>query len=196
MKKLFFLSIMLSLATIAFTQEFAKQVSTARSAYASGKLDDSRFAMQQMLQEIDMVIGKEVLKILPAKMEDQTASTTNDQVTGTSGFIGTAIHREYGTADKMITLDIITNSPLIGTFNAILSVPFIANTGDQKVIKIDGYKAVVQKVSGANEGTFDYEVQLPLHNNLITLKAPGYTQDQVIKMANTLPTSQIAKMLQ
>lgn len=196
MKKLFILSITLSLATIAFTQEFAKQVSTARSAYASGKLDDSRFAMQQMLQEIDMVIGKEVLKILPAKMEEQAASTAKDQVTGTSGFIGTAIHREYGTTDKMVTLDIITNSPLIGTFNAILSVPFIANTGDQKVIKIDGYKAVVQKVSGATEGASDYEVQLPLHNNLITLKAPGYTQDQVIKMANTLPTSQIAKMLQ
>lgn len=196
MKKLFFLSITLSLTTIAFTQEFAKQVSTARSAYASGKLDDSRFAMQQMLQEIDMVIGKEVLKILPAKMEEQAASTTKDQVTGTSGFIGTSIHREYGTADKMVTLDIITNSPLIGTFNAILSVPFIANNGDQKVIKIDGYKAVVQKVGGATEGSSDYEVQLPLHNNLITLKAPGYTQDQVIKMANTLPTSQIAKMLQ
>lgn len=196
MKKLFLLSISLPLAFTAFSQEFTKQVSTARSAYAAGKLDDSRFAMQQMLQEIDMVIGKEVLKILPAKMEDQSASTSKDQVTGTSGFIGTAIHREYGTADKMVTLDIITNSPLIGTFNAILSVPFIANTGDQKVIKIDGYKAVVQKVSGATEGTSDYEVQLPLHNNLITLKAPGFTQEQVIKMANSLPTSQIAKMLQ
>jgi len=196
MKKLFFLFITLTLTTLAFTQEFAKQVSTARSAYASGKLDDSRFAMQQMLQEIDMVIGKEVLKILPAKMEDQTASTNKDQVTTTSGFIGTAIHREYGSADKLVTLDIITNSPLIGTFNAILSVPFIANTGDQKVIKIDGYKAVVQKVSGATEGASDYEVQLPLHNNLITLRAPGYTQEQVIKMANTLPTNQIARMLQ
>ncbi|HYH16589.1 MAG TPA: hypothetical protein VD794_15270 [Flavisolibacter sp.] len=196
MKKVFFLSITLTLTLIASSQEFAKQVNTARSAYASGKLDDSRFAMQQMLQEIDMVIGKEVLKILPSKMEEQAASTSKDQVTGTSGFIGTAIHREYGTADKMISLDIITNSPLIGTFNAILSVPLIANTGDQKVIKIDGYKAVVQKVSGGTEGASDYEVQLPLHNNLITLKAPGYSQEQVIKMANTLPTSQIAKMLQ
>jgi len=196
MKKLFFLLITLALTTLAFSQEFTKQVSTARSAYASGKLDDSRFAMQQMLQEIDMVIGKEVLKILPGKMEDQTASASKDQVTGTSGFIGTAIHREYGTGNKMVSLDIITNSPLIGTFNAILSLPLIANTGDQKVIKIDGYKAVVQKVSGATEGASDYEVQLPLHNNLITLKAPGYTQEQVIKMANTLPTSQIAKMLQ
>jgi hypothetical protein len=196
MKKLFLLSILSTLALSAFSQEFAKQVTTARSAYSAGKLDDSRFAMQQMLQEIDMLIGKEVLKILPTKMEDQSSSTAKDQVTATSGFIGTAIHREYGTGDKMISLDLITNSPLIGTFNAILSVPFIANTGDQKVIKIDGYKAVVQKVSGTNEGTSNYEVQLPLHNNLITLKAPGYTQEQVIKMANTLPTSQIAKMLQ
>jgi hypothetical protein len=196
MKKLFFLTISLTLATVAFSQEFAKQTATARNSYAAGKLDDSRFAMQQLLQEIDMVIGKEVLKILPAKMEDQAATTSKDQVMGTSGFIGTSIHREYGTTGKIISLEIITNSPLISSFNALLSVPFIANTGDQKVIKIDGYKAIVQKVSGATEGTSDYEVQLPLHNNLITIKAPGYTQDQVIKMANTLPTSQIAKMLQ
>lgn len=195
MKKLFLLSIISLLTSAVFSQEFAKQVTTARSAYAAGKLDDSRFAMQQMLQEIDMVIGKEVLKILPTKMEDQMSSTAKDQVMATSGFIGTSIHREYGTGDKMISLDLITNSPLIGTFNAILSVPFIANTGDQKVIKIDGYKAVVQKV-GSNTDKPDYEVQLPLHNNLITFKAPGYTQDQVIKMANTIPATQIAKMLQ
>ena len=56
--------------------------------------------------------------------------------------------------------------------------------GDQKVIRIKGYKALVQKVTGSYDRT-DYELQLPLNNSLITLKAPGYTQDQIIKMANT-----------
>jgi hypothetical protein len=39
-------------------------------------------------------------------------------------------------------------------------------------------------------------LQLPLSNTLITLKAPGYSQDQVIKMAGTLPIADIAKMVQ
>src|SRR5687767_12765912 len=137
MKKAFFTFLILLLVVHIQAQEFTKQMNTARSSYNSGKLDDSRFAMQQMLQEIDMIIGKEVLKVLPTKLQEQNASPSMDQVTGTTGFIGTAIHREYGSQNKMISLDIITNSPLIGTLNALLSIPFIANTGDQKVIKID-----------------------------------------------------------
>jgi hypothetical protein len=54
---------------------------------------------------------------------------------------------------------------------------------------------LIQKVSGSGE-TSDYELQLPLNSSLITLKAPGYTQDQVLKMASTLPVAEIAKMVQ
>jgi hypothetical protein len=176
-------------------QEFTKQATAARTAYTSGKLDDSRFAMQQMLQELDMMTGKEILKILPAQMQDQKMVTGKDEVAGTSGFAGVTIHRAYGTEAKAINLELVTNSPLLGSLNALLSLPFIANSADQKVVKIEGYKALVQKSEGEN-GTANYELQLPLNNSLITLKAPGYTQDQVIKMASTIPVAQIAKMVQ
>lgn len=196
MKTIFFLIAFFGTACIATAQEFTKQATAARSAYTAGKLDDSRFAMQQMLQELDMMTGKEILKLLPQKMEDKTAVTAEDNVSGASGWAGVVIHREYGAAaDKGIELEIITNSPLIGSLNAMLSLPFVTGNADQKVVKIEGYKALVQKVSGANEAS-DYELQLPLSNTLITLKAPGYSQDQVIKMAGTLPVSEIAKMVQ
>lgn len=196
MKKIYIAIVGLVLCSQTNAQEFAKQMTEAKTAYATGKLDDARFAMQQMLQEIDIITGKEVLKILPARMEDKAVNTKEDNVTGSSGFFGVIIHREYGTVDSTnINLEIISNSPMIGTLNALLSMPFMGNTGDQKIIKINGYKALVQKVTGANDKP-DYELQLPLNNSLITLKAPGYSQDQVVKMANTLPIADIAKMLQ
>jgi hypothetical protein len=177
-------------------QEFAKRATEAKTAYAAGKLHDSRFAMEQMLQELDIITGKEVLKILPAKMDEKGANTKADKVAGSSGFFGVIIHREYGTVDSSnVDLDIISNSPLIGSLNAMLSLPFVASAGDNKVVRIDGYKALVQKVTGSNERT-DYELQLPLNSTLITLKAPGLSQDDVIKLANTLPVGEIAKMLQ
>jgi hypothetical protein len=195
MKTIFFFIAFAGTVSAASAQEFTKQASTARSAYAAGKLDDSRFAMQQMLQELDMLTGKELLKLLPQKLEDKTAVTAQDNVSGASGWAGVVVHREYGASDKGIELEIITNSPIIGSLNAMLSLPFISNNTDQKVVKIEGYKALVQKVSGAGE-TSDYELQLPLNNTLITLKAPGYSQDQVIKMAGTLPVAAVAKMVQ
>ena len=177
-------------------QEFTKRLTEAKTAYTAGKLDDSRFAMEQMLQELDIITGKEVLKMLPAKIEDKSANMKADNVTGSSGFFVVIIHREYGTADSTnIDLEIISNSPLVTSLNAMLSVPFMGASGENKIVKINGYKALVEKVSGPNDRT-DYEVQLPLNSTLITLKAPGYSQDDLIKMANTLPVADIAKVLQ
>ena len=195
MKKIFLSALVLAAGYVASAQEFDKQLATARSSYTAGKLDDSRFAMQQMLQELDILTGKEILKILPAKMHEQASNAANDNVSGASNFLGITIHRDYGAEGKKVDLEIITDSPLIGSVNAILSLPFVAGSADYKVIKIEGYKALVLKTTGENDRT-DYELQLPLNNSLITLRAPGYTQDQIIKMASTLPIAQIAKMVQ
>ena len=195
MKKIVIAAAFLAMVGSVAAQEFNKEATAARASYTAGKLDDSRFAMQQMLQELDMITGKEIMKLLPQKMQDKTAVAAKDNVSGASGWAGVIIHREYGTGDKNIALETITNSPLLGSLNALLSLPFVANNAEQKVVKIDGYKALVQKVSGENN-TSDYELQLPLNSTLITLKAPGYTQEQVIAMANTLPVPEIAKMVQ
>jgi hypothetical protein len=128
-------------------------------------------------------------------MQDQSVNAKNDNVTVATGFVGTVIHRDYGAENKMVNLEVITNSPMITSINAILSLPFVGNSGDNKVIRISGYKALVQKTTGENDST-DYEVQLPMNNALFTLKAPGYSQDQVIAMVNSIPIDQIAKMIQ
>lgn len=204
MKKIYFVLIALCTVMVAAAQQdFAKRLAEARTAYAAGKLDDARFAMQQMMQELDIITGKEVLKLLPANMLDKSANMSADNVSGASGFVGVLIHREYGSAKKgvadslrnNIEVDIISNSPLIGTLNALLSLPFVANNPDQKVVKINGYKALVTKTSG-DDVQKEYELQLPLNNALVTLKAPGRSQDDLIKMANTLPVAEIAKMIQ
>ncbi len=196
MKKTFILSIAFFCSLMVSAQnDFKKQLGDARTAYTANKLDDSRFAMQQMLYELDMITGKEVLKLLPQKMMEQSAVATLDNVSGASGFVGVIIHRQWGAGEKIISMDIISNSPLITSLNALLSLPFIGNTGDNKVVRIAGYKGLITKVDAGNN-TINYDLQLPLNNSLITLKAPGLTQDQVIKLANTIPVSDIAKMLQ
>lgn len=184
-------------------EEYKKFTADARSNYDAGKLDDSRFAMQQMLAELDMIIGKEVLKALPATMLDKGAVSKLDNVSGASGFLGVVIHREYGkeyssmdtTENRNINVEIISNSPLIASINSLLSIPLIGNSGDNKVIKIAGYKALLTKTSGSNDEV-NYDLQLPLGSSLITVKAPGATQEQVAQIAGSLPVQDIARMLQ
>ncbi|HEX6179754.1 MAG TPA: hypothetical protein VFZ47_00835 [Chitinophagaceae bacterium] len=203
MKKIYFLLIAVCTVVTASAQDFAKHLTEARTNYKAGKLDDARFAMQQMLQQLDSLTGEQVLKLLPTKMADKDVRTVRDDVSGASGFVGVLIHREYGldvkkaAYDSMaVQIDIISNSPLIGTINALLSLPLgIGSSPDQKIVKVNGYKALLSKVSGDDEKK-EFELQLPLNNALITLKAPGRSQDEILKMANTLPVADIAKLIQ
>lgn len=189
-------AILLSLGACA--QNFSKQASVAKTAYASGKLEDSRFALQQMLNEVDIVVGKEVLKLLPTKIETSASNITHDNVSGATGFIGVLIHRDYGSTDKMINVDLINNSPLITSLNAILSLPLIgiASDGNQKRIKVSGYKGLLQKQVNSDTNITDYELQLPFGSTLLTVKANNVTEAQILAYANSIQVADIAKILQ
>jgi len=195
MKKL---SVSILLVLIVFganAQDFAKRVSEARTAYAAHKLDDARFAMQQALQELDMATGKEILKLLPAKIVDQSANTSSDNVSGASGFVGVIVHREYGAAPGASRIEIITNSPMIAALNSLLAVPLLANNADQKVIRIHGYKALLSKSAGENNQV-NYQIQMPLQSSMIMVDAPGKTPEQITKIAEAIPVEQVAKLIQ
>lgn len=198
MKKAFYLFIILSLPAASFAQDFSKNIATARTSYASGNLEDARFAMQQMLNDLDMAIGREVLKMLPSKMGALSSNAANDNVTANTGLAGVIIHRDYGTGEKVFNLDLMSNSPLVASVNAILSIPFIGNSGDgtQKVIKIDGYKGMLQKSVDEETKRTDYTLQVPIGSTLLTFTAPNATEDEVIRMANTIPLSEITKLVQ
>lgn len=198
MKKLLSLVVLLSVAAAGISQDFDKNISTARNSYASGNLEDARFAIQQMLNDLDMAIGKEVLKLLPAKMDAASSNTKSDNVTANTGLAGVLIHRDYGTGDKKLNIDIMSNSPLVASINAILSIPFMGNSGDgtQKIIKIDGYKGMLQKSVDEQNNTTDYTLQVPIGSTLLTFTAPNTSEADVIRMANTIPLSEITKMVQ
>jgi hypothetical protein len=198
MKNIITSIVLVLIATASFAQDFAKNMETAKSSYAGGNLEDARFAMQQMLNDLDIAIGKEVLKMLPAKLETYASNTQNDNVTGNTGLAGCLVHRDYGADPKLLTLDIMSNSPLVGSLNAILSIPFVGNSGDgtQKTVKIQGYKGILQKNVDTETNKTSYTLQIPLNNTLLTLTVPDTSEGEVLKMANTIPVPQIAKMVQ
>ena len=198
MKNIHYLFILFLISTTSFGQDFNKNVVAARNSYAAGNLEEARFAMQQMLNDLDMAIGREVLKMLPTKMGLFSSNASNDNVTANTGLAGVAIHREYGSGEKILNLDLMSNSPLVASINAILSIPFIGNSGDgtQKVIRIDGYKGMLQKAVDEETKKTDYTLQVPIGSTLLTFTAPDTSEEEVIRMANTIPLSQITKLVQ
>ncbi len=181
-----------------FSQNFSTDIATAKTAYASNKLEDAHFALQQAMQEIDIIIGKKVIASLPSSMGKFNANTKDDNVMSNVGFMGSTIHRSWGDSDN-VDLSIIGNSPLIGTLNTILNTPLlggmISNNGNNKIIKVQGYKGQLTREDAGN-GQTNYTIQIPLGSSLLTFKANNCTDTQITTWANTLQLQQIAKLLE
>ena len=90
------------------------------------------------------------------------------------------------------------NSPLVASINAILSIPFMGNSGDgtQKVVKVHGYKSVLQKTVDTETNVTDFTLQIPLNSTLITFTVNNSTEADVLRLANTIPLPEIAKLIQ
>jgi hypothetical protein len=201
MKKFVTTLFCLSVLVSGFSQDFDKNLSTAKTSYASGKLEDSRFAMEQMLADLDAAIGKEILKMLPTQMGSLKTVPADDNVMGSSAGMtaGLFVHRNYGATPKIAALEIVNNSPLMNSIGALLNTPLMGGmmkNENQKTIKVQGYKSLLTKNLDSDTGKTNYELQMPLNNTLVTLKLDDTTEAEITAFANTIPLSKIAQIAQ
>ena len=180
-------------------QDISAKLNEASNAYGSGDLDNARFALEQALSAINQEVGKEILALLPTELAGMPYAQDKDDVTGTNTAIaGLFVNRYYGQAEKNANIEIISDSPLMAGISTILAMPMIMNNAnpDQKRIKVNGYKALLQKNTG-DAGKASYDVQLPFNKSLLTFHCEGIEdENEVITLANQLPIDQIAKYAQ
>lgn len=199
MKKFSLLILLLATGFITLAQDFDKNIATARSSYSSGNLQDSRFAMEQILRDLDMAIGKEILKVLPAKIGTLAAVEKEDNVSGTGSYVGLYVQRHYGADPKRGSIEIMNNSPLINSITAMLSMPVIGGMmrdENQKMIKVQGYKSILNKQVNSETGKTNYELQIPMNNTLLTLRMDDTNEGEITAAANVIPLAKIVQMAQ
>jgi hypothetical protein len=181
----------------ANAQDFSKDLADAKSSYSAGKLADAHFSLEQAIQEIDMVVGKEVLKLLPENMNGVNAASNNDQVTANVGFVGATVHRAYGDSGSQV--EIISNSPLIATLNTFLNMPLVGGmmrNSTTKVIKVQGYKSRLEKQGDNQNGKPNYQLKIPFKSALVSITANGMDENSAISFANSIPLDKIAALIQ
>jgi hypothetical protein len=194
------LVVMLAFTGVVHSQDVNGKLADAKSAYKQGNLDDTRMSLQDALDQVNMAIGKEILGVLPAKMGNMAFTEADDNITSTSaGFAGLYVNRSYGKSDgdKKATIQIVSDSPLMAGINTILSMPLMGKMGDpnQKRIKVDGYKALLQKTEGSEGNPPSYDVQIPFGSSMLTFHCDGVSnEEEIISMANTIPMSKIVKL--
>jgi hypothetical protein len=199
MKKLLYIAAVLISAT-AYSQDFDKNLATAKSSYGSGDLENARFAMEQMLRDLDMAIGKEILKMLPAQIGAMKANDKEDNLTGGAGYAGGLfVHRTYGASPKSGQIEIINNSPLINSIQTILTTPILGGMmrdENQKQIKVQGYKSLLTKSVNSETAKTNYELQIPMNNTLVTIRMDETNEADITAAGNAIPLAKIAQIAQ
>jgi hypothetical protein len=195
MKKISLLIVLFS-PLLAVAQDTKTDIASARTAYQAKKLQDAHFALQQALSDIDMNIGQEVLKKLPPKMDTAAINPKDDHVMANTGFAGATVHRSYGKM-PFVEVELISNSPLLGSLNSLLSLPLIGGLGrdeNNKTVKVQGYKARLERHPADNDLN-NYTLQIPFSNALLTFTVNHCTERDVLKLAETLPLDDIAALI-
>lgn len=197
MKKILYITLFIS--TAAYSQEFDKNIASARSSYGSGDLENARFAMEQMLRDLDVQIGKEILKMLPAQIASLKADEKQDNLTGGTGYAGLYVQRTYGTDKKNGHIEIVNNSPLINSLQTILTAPILGGMmrdENQKQIKVQGYKSLLTKSVDSESAKTNYELQIPMNNTLVTIRLDDSNEQEITAAANSIPLAKIVAIAQ
>jgi len=199
MKNIFtLLAITMLLAINISAQDTDALLDKAGSEYKSGNLENARFELQQVLQEINQAIGRDILALLPDDMEGMTKVEDEDNVTGiNTGFAGLFVNRNYQGENRDASIEIVSDSPLLGTINLMLNMPvFIGGDPNQKRIKIDGQKALLTKYTG-EDGSISYDVQLAFGSTLFTFNCNGFeNENDVTGMLENIPMKDIMAVAQ
>ncbi len=199
--RIIFALLFLTFSYAGFAQDdVEKNMTDAKDFYASKKLQDARFSLEQTLQALDVVIGKEILKILPLELNQFACDEKQDYVSGNSGgFAGLNVTRHYSDKSdpsKTLEIAVINNSPLINTLSAFMTNPMFMNSSDgsQKSVRVAGYKGVLNKRTSDNILT-GYELQIPIGNTLITYTCEGITNESdMLSLAEKVDVKGIAAL--
>lgn len=198
MKKIYLLLIAFVFTSSLFAQDKVNaHLAEATTSYAAKDLEAARFALQQSMNELYILIGEKILAEMPEKLGNLTAQKSEDAYNGYAlGFTGVYIDRTYASADgkQTVHISLLNDSPLLSGLNAFLTSPLMAMAAGRKMIKIDGYKSSLEK-SDSEPVTFT--LSTPFNQSLLTSTFDGFEdENQVVGLANQIPVAKIVAIAQ
>ncbi len=174
-----------------------QQMSDAETEHAAKKYSDARYSLQQALMGVEIQLGRQILKSLPATIISLPADTLQDKVMSTQwGWSNLSIQRVYIKGDKQLT----TTIGNAGVYSGLAMMYFAnanmveANADNQNIkqVKVKGNKAIIQY-----EDSKGYTLIVSLgQSSMIVWECINFADEQeVMSAANSFDIDGIKKML-
>ena len=174
-----------------------QQMADAEKSHAAGDYSDARYSLKQALMGIELQIGKEILRSLPASAKGLEKDTSQNKVMSTQwGWNNLTIQSIYKKGDQQMTITIGNNAAYSVFVNMYFNNAYAQTNNDnsQKVkqTKVKGYKAII-----TYEDSKGYTLLVPLgQSSLIAWECVNFaTEQDVMDAANIFNIDGIKKML-
>lgn len=168
----------------------------AESAFRKNQYGDARYGLQQAMLGVELMIGRELVKVLPLKLAGLPVDTTRDKVVSTGwGWAGLTIERQYSKESKEFEVMIANNAVWMQSINLFLANSgFAQKTNDQqwKQVRFQETRSVIEfdKDSG-------YKLSIPVgQTTLVVLQGVNFaTESEFMAAANEVKIELIKQKL-
>ncbi|GEM_PF-7025463 len=164
----------------------------AGTKYNAKDFEGTRFELQRSLTELDIVISKKILEMLPTSLAGLDADAEADEyLANSAGFAGVYISRTYEeqASNKNININMVDDSPMMAIVSQFINTPMMVGMSGKKSVKIDGYKGMLEETNNG-DGT-EYTINIPSNQSMITMTFNGIDEATVLKSANQIPVGDI-----
>jgi hypothetical protein len=174
-----------------------QQIADGEQAFQANKYSDARYSIGQALMSIEIQLGRELLRSLPADVNGMPKDTAQDKVMSTQwGWSNLTIQRVYYDGkDKQVTVTIGNNGLYAGLVNVYFNSAYAqADAKEQNVkqTKLKNYKAIIQY--DEHKG---YTLIVPIgQTSMIVWECVNFAnEDEVMSAAGKFDIDEIKKKL-
>jgi hypothetical protein len=166
-------------------------IEQAVTQYKNNDLADASSNLEYASQLIRQKKGEAMKSLLPEPLAGWESEPATSQALGAAVFGGgITVSRTYTKKPAVITIDIVSDSPLLQSLVMMINNPMIAGASGGKLETVNGQRAIVQYDEAAAKG----EVNIVVENRfMVTLKGKKVERSQLISYAAAVDYDALAK---
>ena len=182
----------LSLSLPAAADDVIDTINEALEAYKNGDYADAASSLDYASQLVKQKKGESLAALLPEPLDGWTAEEAESQAAGAAMFGGgVTASREYRKGDGQVSVQIVTDSPMLQGMMMMFSNPMFAASDGGKMERIKRQKAIVKYNSSGHSGT----IQIVVANRfLVTVEGSGVSRDELVAWAEAIDYKKLAAL--
>jgi hypothetical protein len=172
--------------------EVSDTIKMALESYEKGQIKQASEDLNFALQLIKQQKGEYMKTLLPEPLPGWTADEATAQMAGTAMFGGgTTITRTYHKDNARISIEMVTDSPLVKSLAMMFTNPMFASADGGKVTRIGRQKAMIRYQVAQKEG----EVQMMVADKtVVTLKGQEVSEEELMDYAKAIDAEKIGQV--